>query len=84
MRVRVRFFSILKDLAGREYMELELPEDSRLRDLLDEVNKLYPDLEKLSGEDVGVIALVNGRYGRLDDVLRDGDEVALIPPASGG
>ncbi len=84
MRVRVRFFSILKDVAGRESMELELPDGSRLRDLLEKIYKLYPDLEKLGGEDVGVIALVNGNYGKLDDVLRDGDEVALIPPASGG
>ncbi len=84
MRVRVRFFSILKDVTGREYVELELPEGSRLRDLLGQVYKLYPDLEKLNGEDIGVIALVNGRYGKLDDVLKDEDEIALIPPASGG
>lgn len=84
MKVRVRFFSILKDVAGEEYVELELPGGSKLRDLLDKINKLYPDLEKLSGEEVGVIALVNGNYGKLDDTLRDGDEVALIPPASGG
>ncbi len=84
MRVRVRFFSILKDIVGSESLELELPDGSRLRDLLSKIYELYPNVEKIGGEDVGVIALVNGNYGKLDDTLRDGDEVALIPPASGG
>jgi len=84
MKIRVRFFSILKDITGRDYIELELPGNTRLKDLLDRIYKEYPDLLKISGEEVGVIALVNGNYGKLDDILRDGDEVALIPPASGG
>ncbi len=84
MKIKVRFFSILKDVAGRESIELELPEGAKLRDLLEKIYSLYPDLEKISGEEVGVIALLNGNYGRLDDELGDGDEVALVPPASGG
>lgn len=81
MRITVRFFAILKDRAGVAETSLELPADATVRDALSLLVKRFPDIER----DVKRIALaVNRAYVKLDEALRDGDELALIPPVSGG
>jgi molybdopterin converting factor subunit 1 len=80
MRVRVLYFAILKDVFGCEREELELPAGESVGGLL----------EVLRGRGVaanvwGSIAVaVNQEYALAGVVLKDGDEVALLPPVSGG
>ena len=59
----------------------ELPESASLADLLREIRGAYPDL---APPDVEIVAAVNEDYAEGGVVLREGDEVALIPPVSGG
>ncbi|HEX2506518.1 MAG TPA: molybdenum cofactor biosynthesis protein MoaE [Gaiellaceae bacterium] len=76
MRVQVRLFAALREQAGSGSRELELPDGARARDV-------WPALDL--GEQPGGLALaVNRRYVGEDQPLSDGDEVALIPPVSGG
>jgi molybdopterin synthase catalytic subunit len=76
MNVRVRLFAVLRERAGTDAIELELPDHARVSDALDRVKSLT--------DGVPVVMAVNQDYASADDVLHQGDEVALIPPVSGG
>jgi molybdopterin synthase catalytic subunit len=76
MRVTVRLFAGLRELAGTGARELELPSGSRLRDVWSPLG--------LGEEPEGLLYAVNKDYATVDRLLADGDEVALIPPVSGG
>jgi molybdopterin synthase catalytic subunit len=76
MQVRVRLFAALRERAGAGELELELPSGARVRDALHQVSTLT--------EGVPVVMAVNHEYAGEDDVLSAGDELALIPPISGG
>jgi molybdopterin synthase catalytic subunit len=76
MQVRVRLFAALRERAGAGELELELPSGALVRDALLQVSTLT--------EGVPVVMAINREYATEDDVLRSGDELALIPPVSGG
>ena len=76
MRVVVRLFAGLRELAGTGQRELELPGDASVRDV-------WP-LLGLGDEPPGLLYAVNKQYAEAAQALADGDEVALIPPVSGG
>src|SRR5208282_3213469 len=81
MRVRVLFFGMLKDMAGKASDEVELAEGATVRALLAHYESQIPRLK----ESLPALALaVNQEYARVDTTLRAGDEVALLPPVSGG
>jgi MoaE-MoaD fusion protein len=74
--VTVRLFAILRERAGRDALELELPEDARVADALAAVDDLAGGLS--------LVLAVNREYAPADQRLEPGDELALIPPVSGG
>ena len=76
MRVVVKLFAGLRERAGAGTRELELPDGARARDAWSPLG--------LGDEPAGLLYAVNKRYAAPDDVLAEGDEVALIPPVSGG
>jgi MoaE-MoaD fusion protein len=81
MRVQVLFFGQLKDLTGRSSESLPLAERATLSDVLQHYADKFPDIRKLSSS----LALsINREYATQDAPLKDGDEVALLPPVSGG
>jgi len=81
MRVRVLFFGMLKEFAGRASDTLDLPEGSSVSDVLRHYESQIPRLT----ESLPSLALaVNQQYAGPDTKLRQDDEVALLPPVSGG
>ncbi|WP_035351047.1 MoaD/ThiS family protein [Edaphobacter aggregans] len=78
MRVQVLYFGVLKESFGRESEQVELAERACVGDLM----ALYE--ERCAGWMRSIAVAVNREYARPEDVLRDGDEVALLPPVSGG
>jgi molybdopterin synthase catalytic subunit len=76
MRIDVKLFAGLRDRAGTGERELELSEDARVTDV-------WPALG-LGDEPDGLLYAVNKAYAPADRRLEEGDEVALIPPVSGG
>jgi len=81
MRVRVLFFGMLKDSAGKSSDVVELQSGASVRDLLAYCESRYPALKSL----LPSIALaVNQQYAGPDRSLNPDDEVALLPPVSGG
>jgi MoaE-MoaD fusion protein len=76
MQVRVLLFAGLRERAGRDHVDLELHDGARAGDVLDELRVLTADTR--------VLIAVNEEYAASDTVLHPGDELALIPPVSGG
>jgi len=81
MQVRVLFFGMLKDLAGRGSESLSLPEDATLNDVLGHFAKQMPGLEALLPS---IAMSINQEYAGPESKLSAGDEIALLPPVSGG
>jgi MoaE-MoaD fusion protein len=81
MRVRVLFFGVLKDLAGKSADEIELRDGASAGDLLAYYAHSIPQI-KASLASAAVA--VNQEYAGPDTKLKAGDEVALLPPVSGG
>jgi molybdopterin synthase catalytic subunit/molybdopterin converting factor small subunit len=81
MQIRILFFGILKDLAGRTSDSLSLPENATLGDVLNHYEQAIPRLRDLAAS---LAMSVNQEYAAPDVRLRPGDEVALLPPVSGG
>ncbi len=81
MRIGVLFFGILKDIVGRSAETVELPEGARVRAVLAFYVRKAPRLEAMLPS---LAISVNQEYSAADRMLRDGDEVALLPPVSGG
>ena len=76
VKVRVRLFAQLRERAGSSELELDLPEGARVRDALAAVGDVAAGLP--------VVMAVNREYAAEDAELAAGDELALIPPVSGG
>jgi molybdopterin synthase catalytic subunit len=76
MRVRVRLFAVLRERAGARELELDLPEGARVQDALAAVGELAAGLP--------LVMAINREYADGDAVLHADDELALIPPVSGG
>ncbi|HWF36463.1 MAG TPA: molybdopterin converting factor subunit 1 [Solirubrobacteraceae bacterium] len=76
MKVRIRLFASLRERAGTGEVELELPDEARVRDALAQLRSVTSD--------VPVVMAINQEYANEDAVLQAGDELALIPPVSGG
>jgi molybdopterin converting factor subunit 1 len=81
MRVRVRLFARLRDIAGAPEVERDVAEGSTLRTVWLALVTEFPDLERYSSSISGAL---NDEYARLDARVKDGDEVAFLPPVSGG
>lgn len=81
MHVRVLFFGVLKDLAGRSTDVLSLPDNACAADVISHYESQFPAMKG----SLGSIAIsLNQEYVRPEVELNAGDEVALLPPVSGG
>ena len=76
MEVTVRLFAMLRERAGASEVTLELPDGARVRDALAELGPI--------AEGLPLVMAVNREYAKEDQPLDAGDELALIPPVSGG
>jgi MoaE-MoaD fusion protein len=81
MRVRILFFGMLREVMGRQDDAIELPEGSSVADLLAHCESQNPRLKEYLPS---LAVAVNQRYASPDLELKPGDEVALLPPVSGG
>jgi molybdopterin converting factor subunit 1 len=81
MTIRTLFFASYRDLAGADELALSLPEPARVSDLVAALRGRGGAWSRLP--DAPAVA-VNMEYASPSHPLRDGDEVALIPPVGGG
>ncbi|MEJ2678131.1 MAG: MoaD/ThiS family protein [Gemmatimonadota bacterium] len=81
MRIKVLLFAIYRDLAGAGEFAVDVPEGATVRELLAALRARGDALSRLPAEPA---VAVNRDYAALDVRLRDGDDVALLPPVAGG
>jgi MoaE-MoaD fusion protein len=81
MRVRVLFFGQLKDIVGVSQEDAELSEGARVEDLFERYGRRFPKLAEFR---TSIAASVNQEYAAWLAPLASGDEVAFLPPVSGG
>lgn len=82
MLVNVRLFAMLRERAGRDAVEIQLPDGATVQDALDAVAWQHGLGDVLAR--MPVVMAVNREYASADSVLAESDELALIPPVSGG
>ncbi len=81
MNVQVQFFSRLRDLAGVSEMKLEVPEATKVAELLD---ILYSRTPPLRDWDKSILVAAGVEFVGRDYVLRPADYVSIMPPVQGG
>ena len=81
MKVRVLFFGMLTDLTGQRGENFEVSARATVGDLLERCVEKFP---KLSGFSESLALSINQEYAPRNTVLQENDEVALLPPVSGG
>jgi molybdopterin converting factor subunit 1 len=79
--VKVLFFGAAADRAGVRQIEVPLSDQAKLAEIWPVLTDMYPDLAPM--RDTLAFA-VNGEYARMEDAISPGDEVAVLPPVSGG
>lgn len=84
MRVKLLCFGVLRELLGVATEEIDLPEGSSVADLLRILEQRTSNSTMDEKVWHSLAVAVNREYSPAGTVLRDGDEVALLPPVSGG
>ena len=81
MRIKVKFFAYIRVITESSETEIEVNEGSTLENIMEILVKKYPDLMRYKEE---INMAVNHEYAPEKTVVKKGDEVALLPPVSGG
>jgi molybdopterin synthase catalytic subunit len=81
MKVRVLFFGLLKDVTGCAEEGLEIPDGARLEQVFRHYSARYPKIGEMAGS---IVMARNREFAALSTPVNDGDEVAFLPPVSGG
>jgi len=82
VNLRVKVISYLKDIVGKSEITIEVKDVVRVRDLIEILRSKWPRISEI--EDQILIVLKNGVPAKLDDVVTDKDDIAILPPVSGG
>ncbi len=81
LKVRLRFFALYREIVGKAWMQIEVDAETTPTQIWDE---LCQDFAKLTEHSNAWRVAVNGEYAERHASLNEGDEVAFIPPLSGG
>lgn len=81
MKIKIRYFAIVREAIGKTTETRELPEGATAGDLLADITR---DVPRLAGLGRALMLMVNQEYVEPNVVLHDGDEFVIIPPVSGG
>ena len=81
MHIRVLFFGVLRDIVGLREDELEVPAGGRLESVFEHYSARFP---RLKGMAASVVLALNQEFSAPSAALQENDEVAFLPPVSGG
>jgi molybdopterin converting factor subunit 1 len=81
VKIKVKFFASYKEALGTDELDLDLDEHFTVSDLIENLRQNHPKLGNLLET---LVVSVNLEYASYETKLKNGDEVALLPPVSGG
>ena len=81
MRIRVLFFGVLRDVTGLREDSIEVPEGGLAASVFDHYSARFPRLGEMAKS---IVLAVNQKFCPPSEALADGDELAFLPPVSGG
>lgn len=80
MKITIKYFAGLRDITGKEFEKIDVREKMKIGELLALLSQKYPEIKK-SGD---IVVARNREYVDENEEIEDGDEIALLPPVSGG
>jgi molybdopterin converting factor subunit 1 len=80
MEINLKLFGITRDILGKSEERILIENKISVKNLLEDLKLKYPSLADISS----ILVAVNNEYADAEMLLADNDEVALIPPVSGG
>lgn len=81
INIKILYFAFIKDLTGVGSGTMRLPYDSTIQNMLTNILDIYPQINNVLKS---IKVSVNYKLVDRNTILKDGDEVALLPPISGG
>ena len=81
--ITIRLFATLRNITGKDHIEWEIKSESKLRDIVSDLRKMFPQVVELIDKK-RVLVSVNQDLADDETVIKDGDEIAIMPPFSGG
>lgn len=81
MKIRVQLFSRLRDTVGNEYVDLEVKDGAKVNDLLEKLFARFPALQTW---EQSILVGAGVEFVDRDYLLREGEEIAIMPPVQGG
>lgn len=80
MQIDILAFGITKDILGKSIVKIDIPEGTSVKELKEQLFESFPKMKELKS----LLIAVNEEYGDETHILTIKDEIALIPPVSGG
>jgi molybdopterin converting factor subunit 1 len=80
MKIRILAFGIARDIMGNRHVEMEVKSGATMADLRETIHSAYPKLQELKHLHLSL----NGDYAEGSEIISEQDEIAIIPPVSGG
>jgi molybdopterin converting factor subunit 1 len=80
MKVKILAFGIAEDIFRSPVIEEDLPQNSSVKGLVEHLKKRFPKLNELAS----FLIAVNNEYASPEYLIKEKDEIAIIPPVSGG
>ena len=80
MKIEILLFGVTRDIVGNSKLIIDIEKNNKVGDMMTKLKKEYPDFDNLKS----LLVAVNNEYALDHQLLNENDEVALIPPVSGG
>lgn len=81
MKIKIKFFASIREIVGKNEIEMEIDRNSKVRDVYKKLKLNYPELKKIEST---TIVVLNHNIANLKSNINEGDVLALFPPVSGG
>ncbi len=81
MKIKLRLYAFFRQIFGAPEISYEIAEGATAGDLLEDIFRTHPTLEKSRGH---VVVTINNTAVKLTEKIKEGDEVAILPPVGGG
>jgi molybdopterin converting factor subunit 1 len=81
MNIKVKFFSSHREAVGQDSLLLDLEEGTSIDQVVELLISDYPKISELLNF---TVLSLNHNYAQGEDILKDGDELAMFPPVGGG